>query len=268
MTPHTFRKSFRDVEAAETAVAHHRWLVELRSGIAFPKLLAPTGSTLEFERVPGPTAGPADITTVARALGQLHRAAWRGGLRHAEMNRPFPIAGATELPGFTEPRRQRLHAALTKVECPLTRDDIDTWLDASAELPVTLYKDANPRNAIISPDRGPVLVDVDTLTLAPVGYDLAKLIVTMAMTFGAVAREQVVEALTNYITAFGLESDRCPLGHIQVWAEFHHLLTHPWRGQHYAHEWNAVRTWSADEVVSAARTHVPVRSREPHARDQ
>lgn len=267
MTPGAFRKSFPDVEAADAAVAHQRWLMGLRSGVALPELLAHTGSTLEFERIAGPTAEPDDITTVARTLGQLHRAAWRGGLRHAEMNRPFPVPGAKKLPGFAEPRRQRLHAALARTECALTHHVIDKWLDASVNLPVALYKDANPRNVIVSPDRGPVLVDFDTLTLAPVGYDLAKLIVTMAMTFGAVSREQVIETRTRYVTAFGIDPGLCPLGHIQVWAEFHHLLTHPWRGQHYAYNWNTVRTWSIDEVASVTRISVPVRRREPHARD-
>ncbi len=50
--------------------------------------------------------------------------------------------------------------------------------------PAAFYKDANPRNFLITP-AGPVTVDFDDLTLAPFGYDLAKLVVTLAMTYGA-----------------------------------------------------------------------------------
>ena len=39
------------------------------------------------------------------------------------------------------------------------------------------------RNVLVTPS-GPALVDFDDLTLAPFGYDLAKLVVSTAMTFG------------------------------------------------------------------------------------
>lgn len=42
----------------------------------------------------------------------------------------------------------------------------------------------SPPAEAITPDRGPVVVDFDALMLAPVGDDLAKLLVTTAMTYG------------------------------------------------------------------------------------
>ena len=48
-------------------------------------------------------------------------------------------------------------------------------LIVAADGPAAFYKDANPRNFLITPAGHPVTIDFDDLTLAPFGYDLAKL---------------------------------------------------------------------------------------------
>ncbi|WP_116051388.1 phosphotransferase [Amycolatopsis palatopharyngis] len=254
MNTDVFRKHYRTPDAAHAAANHHTWLTGLDSGLSFPTLLRHRDTTLEFEHISGPTAEPADLPVIARALGQLHHAARRHGMIHADINQPFPLNGSGTLAGFAPPRRERLHAALSTTRSPLSGELVDAWLDAATHFPGALYKDANPRNVILSDSRGPVLVDFDTLTLAPAGYDLAKLVVTTAMTFGPLTRQHAVNALHAYTTSLGLGQNACPFGHIQVWAEFHHLLTSPWLGCHYTHDWATVRPWPTDEIASAART--------------
>jgi len=53
---------------------------------------------------------------------------------------------------------------------------------------------------LITPDGLPVTIDFDDLTLAPFGYDLAKLVVTLAMTYGELPGEQIAAALFAYNT--------------------------------------------------------------------
>nr|WP_255357210.1 phosphotransferase [Sciscionella sp. SE31] len=197
---------------------------------------------------------------VARTLGRLHRAARDRGLRCVDANQPFPLGTGRTLAGFAEPRRGRLLVALSTVRSPLSVQLVDAWLERASVLPTALYKDANPRNVILSRSYGPVLIDFDTLTLAPVGYDLAKLVVTTSMTFGALSQEHILMALHAYTKGLGVEPEVCPLEHLQIWAEFHHLLTSPWLGEHYCFDWTEVRPWTADEVATAAHAPTPIRS--------
>lgn len=253
MTPRTFRKTFRDAASARAAIEHHRWLVGLDADVDLPVVVQNIGTVVEFEFVAGPTATPRDAVVVAEALGRVHRAAWGAGLDRVDVNQPYLLPSGHTISGFAPPRRARLRAALASVSSPLSADIVERWL--GADLPAALYKDANPRNVIISPTRGPVLVDFDTLTLAPVGYDLAKFIVTLAMTFGDLPRELVLNTLETYRTAMGIGAAECPLEYVQVWAELHHLLTAPWIGRHYTHSWKHTRPWSAGDVVVASRSH-------------
>jgi aminoglycoside/choline kinase family phosphotransferase len=56
-----------------------------------------------------------------------------------------------------------------------------------AGLPAVIHKDANIRNFILT-EAGVAIVDFDDLTLAPYAYDLTKLIVSTATTFGRATR--------------------------------------------------------------------------------
>ena len=101
-------------------------------------------------------------------------------------------------------------------------------LITSADGPAAFYKDANPRNFLITPDGTPVTIDFDDLTLAPFGYDLAKLIVTLAMTHGPIPGAAITEALRAYNLA---ANGYCPAlppvtwNELMAWAEIHHILT-------------------------------------------
>jgi Ser/Thr protein kinase RdoA (MazF antagonist) len=74
---------------------------------------------------------------------------------------------------------------------------------AGADGPAAFYKDANPRNFLITPAGATMMVDFDELTLAPFGYDLAKLVVTLAMSYGALTVGQISTALSTYNAAVG-----------------------------------------------------------------
>ncbi len=262
----TFVKRYRTSVEVDTALGHYRWLVGLAADIDFPALVGHTARTVEFEHFPGRTARPADLPTVAAALGRLHRTARRRGLDHALGNSRYKTASGLVLDAFAGPRRSRLHAVLRQglaPNSPLSHRTVDQWLDHAAELPVALYKDANPRNVLISDHRGLVLVDFDSLTLAPVGYDLAKLLVTTAMTYGALPCSAAEETITTYSEQLDLDPPACSMAEIIAWSEFHHLLTHVHLGRHgYRHAWPAVRPWPASEAHDAVNT-VIARSKFP-----
>lgn len=258
MTTATFLKPYRTRAAIDAALGHYRWLAQLGTDVELPRLLRHTATAIEFEYIPGRTARTNDLPIVATALGRMHRAARRHQLARAAVNSPYRTASGLTISAFAAPRRLRLHAVLNQApppHSPLSHASVDWWLDHAARLPTALYKDANPRNVLLSPNRGPVLLDFDSLTLAPVGYDLAKLLVTTAMTDGQLPRSAVEEARTAYTQALGAGPAMCDLRDIVVWCEFHHLLTHTYLGRHgYRHPWPTVRPWSATEAHDAVST--------------
>src|SRR6266536_3346157 len=92
---------------------------------------------------------------------------------------------------------------------------------------------------------GPIIVDADDLALAPFGYDLAKLVVTLAMTHGPLSTAAIHQALDAYNQAAcrhhrGL--GRVGLPTLLAWAEIHHILTSPYLGRDgYRHGWHTLR---------------------------
>jgi hypothetical protein len=64
--------------------------------------------------------------------------------------------------------------------------------------PAAFYKDSNPRNFLITGDGTIFAVDTDDLTLAPFGYDLAKLIATLTMTYGEIGPAGIETAREIY----------------------------------------------------------------------
>ncbi len=91
---------------------------------------------------------------------------------------------------------------------------------------------------------GPVTVDFDDLTLAPFGYDLAKLVVSLSMTYGALGSARITAALDAYNTATRHLPGVMPVTREQLmaWAEIHHILTSRYLGRAgYRHSWHAVR---------------------------
>jgi hypothetical protein len=108
--------------------------------------------------------------------------------------------------------------------------------------------------AVQGPLRGALLrwyvrhVDVDDLTLAPAGYDLAKLLLSWGMIHGR--RPAVEDVLDIYNASAGQEL--CNRDQLAVWLELHHVLTFRYRAiGHYAYAWPALRT-PADRMHARA----------------
>lgn len=150
------------------------------------------------------------------------------------MDEPFHTRHGLTITDFITPRR----TALEKIPLPVTGQ------------PAALYKDANIRNFLLTDD-GVAVVDFDDLTLAPFGYDLAKLVVSAAMTYGQLDPHMIELALNTYNshTAAVGRFTECPMQHLRVYAEFHHLLTAPYLHRNgYRHPWPRVRPWPEPEV--------------------
>ncbi len=94
------------------------------------------------------------------------------------------------------------------------------------------------------------IVDFDDLTLAPFGYDLAKLVVSTAMTHGHLDPREVDVALKIYNTHTASGSPTtCAPEQLRVYAEFHHLLTERYLHRNgYSHAWPELRSWREPEV--------------------
>ncbi|MEU8324122.1 phosphotransferase [Nonomuraea sp. NPDC048881] len=248
MSPGTFRKSYSSHRELERAIANHTWLTEHAKPLRLPPLVAVHPDHIELGHVGGRHCSVDDAPAVATALGQAHAAAWQSDLHNALLTHPHPTPGNHELPAFVTPRIAALHkhrdagligeSQILAVQ-PLLKPH-------PAEL-TAFYKDTNPRNVMITGDE-PVMVDLDDLTLAPFGYDLAKLLVTLAMTHGSLPRGAYATALTCYnrpLLDAGLPL--VPLRRLLDYAELHHLLTLPYLGTGgYRHPWPTVRPTSED----------------------
>jgi hypothetical protein len=207
MSPAVHTKHYADPARGAAARDHLRWLTSLHSGVRLPHLYAGDDTLLTFEHLAGPTAAPSDLSSGAAALGRLHATAHARELRHTRLEQPFRTATRLTIPAFHSGRQPVLDQL-----------GIDT-----TSLPAAFYKDTNCRNIILTTD-GPALVDFDDLTLAPFGYDLAKLIVSTAMTYGPLAANVVRAALDAYNRLLP-PSARCPLARLFQYADAHHLLT-------------------------------------------
>lgn len=242
-------KRYPNPASCQTAATHHQWLAGL--GAPVPALYAIGAQHLEFQHVTGRHAQPRDLRHIAELLGRLHHGAYTTDLHHARLDRPHTTSTGLTIPDFLTPRRRAITTLLTSgavPTAPLTRDDAIQQLEAAAEGPACLYKDSNPRNFLItSIGTGKcVLVDFDVLTLAPAGYDLAKLIVTLTMTHGPLPAAQLRAALAAYNTALTNDSTRLrpvPWTTLMTWANIHHILTSPYLGRGgYQHNWTGEPT--------------------------
>lgn len=240
--PLVFSKHYTDPHRARAAAAHHTWLDRL--GAPTPSLLAINGTQIDLEYIYGRHAAPRDIPTVAALLGRIHGTAHRTTLRAAAMNNAVPLEDGQTIDGFAAVRsaaiRRRLAAG---VPGPLLDpDEAEALLDGAEDRPPAFYKDTNVRNVLIS-TAGPVLIDFDDLTLAPSGYDLAKLLITTAMTYGRLPPGLIEGSLAAYNHA-AKSALACALSDLISWIEIHHILTSPYFGQHgYRHSWHTLRPW-------------------------
>lgn len=160
-------KRYPSPDRATAARSHWDWLGSLASGVRLPRLRSATTYELAFEHLGSRQPDANDLAVLAQALGRLHAIAYRKQLYAARLDEPFRTQHGLIISDFVTPRRM----VLERIPFPVSG------------LAAALYKDANIRNFLITDD-GVAMIDFDDLTLAPFGYDLAKLIVSIAMTYG------------------------------------------------------------------------------------
>ncbi len=234
MTRPAFVKSYRDPLRAAAARAHHAWLSSLDSGVRLPALHCAERHLLTFEHLGDGRPGPEHLPELAYTLGLLHAAAYTRHLRTAHPEQALRTSSGLVITDFVSPRR----VTLARTHAPYFR------------LPVALYKDANIRNFVLT-DAGPAVVDFDDLTLAPFGFDLAKLVVSTAMTYGYLAAAAIDNALDIYNVVTAVVGDTaCPPDRLRRYTEFHHLATTRYLHRNgYRHSWPDIRPWPQPEPI-------------------
>jgi Ser/Thr protein kinase RdoA (MazF antagonist) len=240
-------KRYASARAKNRAEANYHWLTRLQGPAHLPELQYSGERELCFQHVEGRHALPADLTMLAAHLGDVHGSVHQAELRKAELPRPYRAAGGQVLPSFPAGRLAAVERELAAGHVPGARLTISQArrLITSADGPTAFYKDANPRNFLIAPDGTPVTIDFDDLTLAPFGYDLAKLIVTLAMTHGPIPTAAITEALGAYNLAANRHCPALPRviwNELMGWAEIHHILTARYADNgRYPFPWDQVR---------------------------
>lgn len=227
MSAAAYVKNYASPDLAESARAHHDWLLRLDAPVRVPQLREVTGTRMTLEHLEGRHPRPDDLPVVAAALGALHTVANIRYLHAGRLDRPFEATPRLTIGDFTSPRASVLPQ--------------DFEIDG---LPCALYKDSNIRNFIVGDDHVGI-IDFDDLTLAPFGYDLAKLVVSTAMTHGHVSRALIENALDCYNSeTTRIPNAYCDLGRLQLYADIHHRRTSRYLGRHgYTHQWPEVRPW-------------------------
>lgn len=229
MTGTEFTKRYPSQERLAAARAHWAWLGDLPSGVRLPALHSTTTRELVFEHLGTRHPTVDDLPALAQALGRLHAAAYRTQLHAARLDVPFRTPHGLTITDFLSPR-PTAEAMMTE---PITR------------LPAAFYKDANIRNFLLT-DGGVAIVDFDDLTLAPFGYDLAKLIVSTAMTHGQLNPHHIEQALDTYNshTTQANPTTACDMHQLRIYTELHHRLTMRYLHRNgYHHLWSNVRPW-------------------------
>ncbi|MET8048523.1 phosphotransferase [Streptosporangium sp. NPDC005286] len=247
MNTPVFTKVYSTEEERAQAVRHHAWLAEHALPFRQPGIEAVGMTSIDFTYIHGRHPGVRDLPMLAALLGDAHGAAWVSDLHRAHLGVPHPLPANHTMADFLAPRLAALDA---RRRTHHLADDEDLaaakrLLHAVAIGPAAFYKDTNPRNILITEQGIPIIVDVDDLTLAPFGYDLAKLVVTLAMTYGPLQLTAIQHALAGYNQAatrhdarLGGTSMTQLLGH----AELHRILTAPYLGRGgYRHSWPQVR---------------------------
>jgi hypothetical protein len=241
-SPQLWTKHYATAAACRTAAANYRWLAGL--GLPVPALYAISARHLDFAYVDGRHALPADLPQLAALLGHHHHRAYRAELHRARLDRPYRTPTGLVIPSFLTGRREALRARLesgTVLHPGYTTTEAITALETAVTGPACLYKDSNPRNFLIG-HGAVVTVDFDILTVAPLGYDLAKLIVTLAMTHGLHVANTIEEALASYndvLTGGTAGLPPTPRSQLMIWTGIHHILTSPYLGRGgYQHIWH------------------------------
>jgi hypothetical protein len=240
MTAASFTKMYRGPEQAEAAARHHRWLTTHAQPMRQPALLEIRSSTLSFERIDGRHVRPGDLVKLAGLMGDAHGSAWASDLHRATLDMPHTFSDGTSFPDFLSVREAALRRRLEQGHLP-DKPALHTMLsllEQTANGSCAFYKDSNPRNFLITGDGTCFAVDTDDLTLAPPGYDLAKLITTLLMSYGPLAPSAITEALTAYNRAAGRHDPLLATTSRERLDDFltlHSVLTAPYAGRHGYH---------------------------------
>lgn len=242
----TWAKSYRTTEALRRCVANHDVLTRMGAPVPAIAEIDVDAGRVRFERIDGTHPGSdRELHLASRALGTLHR-------------RVMAVAEDEEVDGHVAslepfwPRRAQVlpQRIASTAGALLATDDLEQLRRLAAALPVALYKDTNCRNVLIGRDDAVWLVDFDDLTLAPLGYDLAKLIVSVAMTQ---ARRPDLDGLTaSYLEALRAPLDlSCFTALVLAWCAMHDALTARYIGCNgYRARWPDVMT-----ATDRAATH-------------
>jgi Ser/Thr protein kinase RdoA (MazF antagonist) len=243
-----YLKHYPDPGTRQRALSNYAWLAGLEPLIVLPRLLAvPDGEHLCFEHVKGRHALPQDLPALAAHLGGMHGAAYAGELHQARMHEPYRTRAGHALPGFPGGRIDAVARELRAERVPGARLTVHQAheLITGADGPAAFYKDANPRNFLITPARVAVTIDFDDLSLAPLGYDLAKLVVTLAMTHGPIPVPGIAAALSAYNAATARHGEALPgvtWEELMSWAEIHYILTIRYAADgRYPYRWDQAR---------------------------
>lgn len=235
MTTAQYVKHYPTAERCQTAVRNYMWLVQHAAPVHLPALQAIRPTSLTFEFIQGRHAQPSDLPHLATHLGNVHGATWLNDLHRAQLGAVHVAGEGLEVPDYPSSRRKALAARHAAGFLPTTADlDASLVLLAQADSgPAAFYKDTNPRNLLITAETV-VTIDVDDLTLAPFGYDLAKLIVTLTMTYGPLPANAVRDALDRYNQAAAHHHE--PLGYtdmgqLTAFMSLHGILTAPYLGR-------------------------------------
>lgn len=237
MTPTSFIKSYGSTRQAAGAARHYHWLAAHARPLLQPTLTAAAPDSLTFAWVEGRHAEPQDLPRLATVLGDAHGAAWTSELRHASLTLPHAFGDGAVFPDYVACREIALRKRLEQghLADASVLDVLLALVEETAEGPAAFYKDSNPRNFLITSDGTIFTVDTDDLTLAPFGYDLAKLITTLIMTHGTVEPPVIAEALDLYNEAASRHDVRLgttDLQRLHAFITLHVHLTAPYAGRH------------------------------------
>ncbi|MGA5556087.1 phosphotransferase [Streptomyces lavendulocolor] len=241
MTVRRFIKHYETSGKVASAARHHAWLAEHARPLRLPVLTVVGPTSLTYEWIDGRPARPEDLLTLAGLLGDAHGAAWTRDLRPAALNTPHRFQDGTVFGDYVGPRQTSLRRRLEQGYLPdrVAHQAMLALLEKTAEGPSAFYKDSNLRNFIITEAGDVYTVDTDDLTLAPMAYDLAKLIATLILTYGPLPTDSVNASLHAYNEAAGRHDARLGATDRERLDDFlalHAVLTAPYVGRNgYRH---------------------------------
>jgi hypothetical protein len=236
VTAAEFVKHYDNPAAAAAARRHYCWLAAHAKPLRQPVLRSVAGARVGFEYISGRHAETRDLPRLAALLGDAHGAAWESDLRNAHLDTPHALRDGGSLGDFQTSRRAALDRRLEQGYLPsiAALRAMLTLLEKPAGEPAAFYKDSNPRTFLLTGNGTIFTIDTDDLTLAPFGYDLAKLVATLTMTYGEIHPACIERALQIYNRAAAQHDARLGTTTLERLEEFlalHEVLNAPYAGR-------------------------------------